>query len=338
MVRNPHPRSDVGSSTAGRAPIAAARARSWAGLVPRRVLVIALLAGVLTATVPPARAGDGSWAWPVGGIGGSSPAVEGDFDAPDSAYGPGHRGVDLATLVGAPVRAVARGVVTFAGPVAGVGVITVDHGAERSTYQPVSAAVSVGASVEAGDVIGEVVVGPFHCASPCLHLGRIGRGDDAYLNPLDRLAGHARIRLVDPHGPPPVPPLGASGAGILRLPIAGPVTSPFGRRKHPTTGKTSFHDGVDFGAACGTPVRAAGPGIVVRVSRSAAYGLRVEIRHRNGLGTSYGHLSEAAVRVGDDVTATTTVGLVGSTGLSTGCHMHFGVHDDGQSIDPLTVL
>src|SRR5690242_20598661 len=97
----------------------------------------------LAASVPPVSAGDGSWTWPVDGVSGASPAVEGDFDAPHSDYGPGHRGIDLASLVGAPVHAVAAGVVTFSGRVAGVDVVTIDHGSERSTYQPVSASVPV---------------------------------------------------------------------------------------------------------------------------------------------------------------------------------------------------
>jgi len=293
---------------------------------------------MVLAGAAPVAAGDGSWTWPVEGVAGGPPSVEGEFHAPESDYGPGHRGIDLATLVGAPVRAVAGGVVTFSGRVAGVGVVTVDHGVERSTYQPVSATVSVGDPVDAGEVIGKVAVGPFHCSSPCLHLGRIMQADHRYLDPLDRLAGDSRIRLIDPDGPPPVPPVGSAGTGILKRPIAGPVTSPFGARRHPTTGKKSFHDGVDFGAACGTPVRAAGHGVVAAVGRRGAYGLRIVVRHEDGLETSYGHLAAASVAMNDEVDPSTTLGRVGSTGLSTGCHLHFGAHRDGQRIDPLTLL
>ena len=292
----------------------------------------------VVAAAAPVAAGDGSWSWPVEGPAGGPPTVEGEFDAPDSTYGPGHRGVDLATLVGAPVRAVAGGEVTFSGDVAGVGVITIDHGTERSTYQPVSAAVSAGDRVDAGDVIGKVVLGPFHCSSPCLHLGRVEQADDTYLDPLDRLAGQSRIRLVDPDGPPPVPPVGSAGSGILQRPVAGPVTSPFGEREHPVHGAESFHDGVDFGAACGAPVRTAAPGTVVAVGRSGSYGLRVVVRHSRDLETSYSHLADALVEVGDDVDASTTIGTVGSTGLSTGCHLHFGVRQKEESADPLRFL
>jgi murein DD-endopeptidase MepM/ murein hydrolase activator NlpD len=306
--------------------------------VPRPLLAFAVVAVALSATVSPVAAGDGSWTWPVDGPSGSRPTVEGAFDVPDTKYGPGHRGVDLATLVGAPVHAVASGVVAFAGRVAGVDVITINHGTERSTYQPVSASVSVGDRVGAGSVIGKVVLGPFHCSAPCLHLGRIVQTDDRHLDPLDRLAGRSRIRLVDPQGPPPVPPIGPAGAGALQRPVAGPVTSPFGIRTHPTTGEDSLHDGIDFGAACGTPVRAAAAGTIVSVGRSPAYGLRVVIRHGDSLDTSYAHLSDTSVEVGDAVTTSTVIGKVGSTGLSTGCHLHFGTRRDGQRIDPLTFL
>lgn len=295
--------------------------------------LVLLLTMLLTVSAGPAVAGDGSWAWPVDGV-----RITTEFDPPDTPYGPGHRGVDLPTLVGARVHAVASGVVTYAGTVAGVGVISIDHGSERSTYQPVTAAVSVGDPVQTGDVIGQVALGAFHCASPCLHLGRVRQGDGSYLDPLDRLAGRAPIRLVDPTGPPPVPPVGASGSGLLQRPVPGPVTSGFGARTHPTTGEPSLHQGTDFGAPCGAPVRAAGVGTVVSVERSAAYGLQVVVRHPHGIESSYSHLSGATVAVGDDVTSDAVVGRVGSSGVSTGCHLHFGTRREGETVDPLTLL
>jgi murein DD-endopeptidase MepM/ murein hydrolase activator NlpD len=290
----------------------------------------------LAAHLAPAEAGDGSWAWPMSSHG--PLGAEAAFDAPDSPYGAGHRGIDIPALVGESVHSVASGVVAFAGTVAGVDVVTVDHGAERSTYQPVVAEVAVGQHVAAADVLGHVAGGPFHCATPCLHLGRIAQRDDRYLNPLDRLPGPSHVHLVDPTGPPPVPPVGMTGAGILRRPVAGPVTSAFGMRTHPVTGKRSLHDGADFGAPCGAPVSAAGAGTVVRVRRSGAYGLRVVIRHGSDLETSYSHLSGAAVDEGDSVTQSTVIGRIGSSGLSTGCHLHFGVRHAGRDVDPLTLL
>ena len=117
----------------------------------RHLLAVAVSAILLTAVASPVTAGDGSWEWPVDGVNGP-PTVARAFDAPESAYGAGHRGIDLGTLVGAPVRAVAPGVVTFAGRVAGTDVVTVDHGTERSTYQPVSASVSAGDQLAARSI------------------------------------------------------------------------------------------------------------------------------------------------------------------------------------------
>lgn len=281
----------------------------------------------------PAAAGDGSWVWPVDGSG-----IGARFDPPETPYGPGHRGIDLPALVGAPVRAVAAGVVVFAGRIAGVGVVSVDHGGERSTYQPVTPTVRVGDHLAAGETIGTVSAGPSHCPDSCLHLGRIANDTDAYLDPELRLSSASAVRLVDPNGPVPVPPAGPAGSGILRRPVGGPVTSRFGLRRHPITGKSTLHDGVDFGAACGTPVRAAAAGVVTKRGRTTVYGKRIVVRHSDGLETLYGHLSEFAVGVGDDVTSSTVVGRVGSTGLSTGCHLRFTARRGGRAVDPLTVL
>lgn len=250
------------------------------------------------------------------------------------AYGPGHRGVDLPGSPGDAVRSVAAGRVMFAGRVAGIPVITVDHGRERSTYQPVTARVSVGDTVRAGQVIGTLRGSPSHCSGACLHLGRLAGKN--YLDPLDLLGG-GRFRLIDPTGTPPPPPTGVADGG-LRRPVGGPVTSAFGMRVHPITGIRKLHDGIDFGAPCGTPVRAAAAGTVVARTYSAAYGRRVVIRHRPGFETSYNHLSVQAVSVGERVSAGEVVGRVGSTGLSTGCHLHFMVVRSGTPVNPQDYL
>jgi murein DD-endopeptidase MepM/ murein hydrolase activator NlpD len=231
---------------------------------------------------------------------------------------------------------VAPGQVIFAGSVAGVGVVTVDHGGERSTYQPVDPAVRRGDVVEAGDLIGHLRGAGSHCATICLHLGRLE--SDVYLDPLDRLAVASHVRLVDPDGSPPTPPEGSSGNGTLHRPVGGPITSPFGMRVHPVTGVRKLHDGTDFGVPCGTPVHAAGPGIVVGRGSGGAYGNRVVVRHGGGLETSYNHLAGQSVSVGQRVTTATVVGRVGSTGLSTGCHLHFMARRNGRVVDPLTLL
>ncbi len=307
-----------------------ARLRAWdEGMLLARAVALSLV--VLAAASAPAQGGDGSWSWPLG-----DRRVSNQFDRPDTEYSSGHRGIDLPGRVGEPVRAVASGRVTFAGSVAGVGVVTVDHGRERSTYQPVEPGVKRGDKVSAGDVLGRLVARGSHCASACLHLGRLE--SESYLDPLDRLASSSHVRLVDPDGPVPAPPSGPSGDGTLRRPVGGPITSPFGPRVHPVTGARKLHDGTDFGVPCGTPVHAAGNGVVVSRRFSGAYGNRVVVRHSGGLETSYNHLASQSVSVGQQVTTSTIVGRVGSTGLSTGCHLHFMARRGGRLVDPMSQL
>lgn len=297
-------------------------------------LWLVVATGLLTWAAPdPAVAGDGSWSWPLG-----RHEVAGGFDLPDTPYTAGHRGIDLPGLAGDAVRAVAPGRVTFAGPVAGVGVVTIDHGDERSTYQPVDAETQRGDTVEAGDVVGTLVAVGSHCAGACLHLGRLEGAGDAYLDPIDRLKTTSRVRLVDPDGAVPTPPVGPSGDGSLRRPVGGPVTSAFGLRVHPLTGVRKLHDGTDFGVPCGTPVHAAGSGTVVSRGSNGAYGNQVVVRHVDGLEISYNHLASESVTVGQRVRPSTIVGRVGSTGSSTGCHLHFMVRQDGRATDPMRLL
>ncbi|WP_443080127.1 peptidoglycan DD-metalloendopeptidase family protein [Streptomyces sp. P9-A2] len=120
------------------------------------------------------------------------------------------------------------------------------------------------------------------------------------------------------------------------------VTSPFGSREHPLTGVTKLHTGVDFGAPQGAPVSATRDGRVTFADMTAAYGNRVVIDHGTIAGkrleTTYSHLSALQVTTGQTVTAGTPVGLVGSTGLSTGPHLHFEVLLDGQYTDPMPWL
>ncbi|WND17915.1 M23 family metallopeptidase [Streptomyces violaceus] len=125
-------------------------------------------------------------AWPVG----SRPEVLRGWEPPATAYGRGHRGVDLAAAPGTPVRAVAAGRVAFAGRVAGKGVVSVDLTETgdpllRTTYEPVTASVEEGEEVEPGEVIGTLDTAGSHCTATCVHWG-LRRGD-TYLNPLSLL-------------------------------------------------------------------------------------------------------------------------------------------------------
>lgn len=113
------------------------------------------------------------------------------------------------------------------------------------------------------------------------------------------------------------------------------VTSPYGYRIHPITGKLKFHSGVDIGAKGGTPIVAAADGTVTISVYSNSYGNYVEIDHGGGVRTRYAHMSKRLCKVGDTVTQGETIGLVGSTGNSTGNHCHFEVRINGTTYDPM---
>ncbi|MGJ3509808.1 peptidoglycan DD-metalloendopeptidase family protein [Enemella sp. A6] len=130
----------------------------------------------------------------------------------------------------------------------------------------------------------------------------------------------------------------SGGGGGLVRPVSGPITSPFGMRLHPVLGYWKLHDGMDYGAACGTPIRAAAAGRVTEQYYNGGYGNRVMIDHGkvNGryLSTSYNHLSRYAVRTGSRVQKGQVIGYVGNTGYSTGCHLHYMTWVNGKLVNP----
>lgn len=131
----------------------------------------------------------------------------------------------------------------------------------------------------------------------------------------------------------------APADGGYILPVNAPVTSPYGWRIHPTLGYRKMHDGIDYGAACGTPVKAAAAGKVIKAQDEGVSGNRVEVDHGNGVVTGYFHLQSFDVKVGDTVAQGQSVGKVGSTGRSTGCHLHFAKMDrTGTPSDPNTLF
>ena len=127
---------------------------------------------------------------------------------------------------------------------------------------------------------------------------------------------------------------------LLRTPVdAARVSSKFGKRRHPILGYTRMHRGVDFAAPTGTPVRAAGRGVVVARQWKGNYGRYIRIRHGGGYQTAYAHLRRYAKRLrrGSRVAQGQVIGYVGSSGLSTGPHLHYEVIRDGRQINPMTL-
>lgn len=186
------------SLPSSRRPTRAATIRALSLLVT--VTVAALL--VPASASPAAEAGPSTAAgkasapgvWPLR----PRPPVVRGFDPPGCTWCAGHRGVDLAGVVVEPVMAVLPGTVTYAGRLAGRGVVVVDHGATRTTYQPVAATVHRGDVVTGGEVIGRLESVGSHCfPEACLHLGLVRNADGVYLDPLTILPGTPQpVRLL----------------------------------------------------------------------------------------------------------------------------------------------
>lgn len=122
-------------------------------------------------------------------------------------------------------------------------------------------------------------------------------------------------------------------------PVAGKLESGLGGRRNPFSGRGfEYHEGQDIDAAYGTPVQVTASGRVMIAGRQRGYGNVVYVDHGNGLSTRYGHLSEIVVTVGQTVTRGQTIGLVGSTGRSTGPHLHYEVRINNQPVDPKQYL
>lgn len=168
---------------------------------------------------------------------------------------------------------------------------------------------------------GESRTGPLLYAA--LHSPRVGALT------LVRWTVGGETRLFDPNRP------NQRADGFAR-PVNARVSSNFGYRIHPILRFTRLHQGVDFGARWGTPVVAAGDGRVSGAGWSGGYGRQVRIDHSGGVATSYSHLSGFAVAPGTHVRRGDIIGYVGSTGFSTGPHLHFEVRRNGRPLDPMT--
>jgi len=125
---------------------------------------------------------------------------------------------------------------------------------------------------------------------------------------------------------------------LLRTPIDGArISSGFGKRKHPILGYTKMHRGTDFAAPTGTPIYAAGDGTIEVAGRNGAYGKYIRIRHNSTYKTAYAHLSRIKIGKGKRVRQGQVIGYVGTTGRSTGPHLHYEVHLNGKQTNPLSV-
>ncbi|HEV2747839.1 MAG TPA: peptidoglycan DD-metalloendopeptidase family protein [Allosphingosinicella sp.] len=126
-------------------------------------------------------------------------------------------------------------------------------------------------------------------------------------------------------------------SGMLQRPVPGSVSSNFGMRRHPILGYSRMHKGMDFRAGYGTPILAATDGRISAAGWAGGYGRQVRIRHAGGLMTSYSHMSRIVARPGAQVRQGQVIGYVGSTGLSTGPHLHYELYRNGTPVNPASV-
>lgn len=125
--------------------------------------------------------------------------------------------------------------------------------------------------------------------------------------------------------------------GVMRQPVLGHLTSSFGLRRHPILGFSRMHQGMDFGAPMGAPIVAATDGVVTFAGRHGGHGNYVRLNHAGGIATGYAHMSRIIARQGERVRQGQLIGYVGSTGLSTGPHLHYEVYRNGQAINPASM-
>jgi len=125
--------------------------------------------------------------------------------------------------------------------------------------------------------------------------------------------------------------------GTMAMPASGRISSGFGLRRHPVLRFTRMHKGLDIAAPYGAPIRAANDGVVAFAGRNGGYGNFVRLNHSGGMGTGYGHMSRILVRPGQRVSKGQQIGAVGSTGISTGPHLHYELYRNGVAINPRSV-
>ncbi|MBB4152278.1 murein DD-endopeptidase MepM/ murein hydrolase activator NlpD [Sphingomonas jinjuensis] len=191
---------------------------------------------------------------------------------------------------------------------------------------------SIGSDVRAADSF-DLVVERERAATGETRLGNL------VLAGLDRARGKLQlVRFNDGQGEQWFDAAGQTQRrGFMGMPVAGRVTSTYGLRMHPLLGFMRMHKGMDIGAPYGAPIYAAIDGAVAFAGRSGGYGNFVKLAHQGGLATGYGHMSRIVVRGGQRVRQGQVIGYVGSTGMSTGPHLHWEVWRNGAAINPRSI-
>ena len=159
-------------------------------------------------------------------------------------------------------------------------------------------------------------------------LDRVGRADLTLM----RWTDGRRVEWINSDGVG-----GGTDSAAMGRPVDGRVTSGFGMRFHPILGHARFHRGIDVGAPAGSPITAAADGRVASAGWHGGYGQQVAIAHADGVRTTYSHMSRIAAHAGELVRRGQVIGYVGSTGLSTGPHLHFEAYKGGRPVDPRSV-
>ena len=126
-------------------------------------------------------------------------------------------------------------------------------------------------------------------------------------------------------------------SGAMGRPVNGRITSHFGARRHPILGYVRMHAGMDWGAPYGAPIFSTSDGVIAYAGRKGGYGNFVQVNHGGGMATGYGHMSRIAAHSGQRVRQGQIIGYVGSTGLSTGPHLHYELYRNGRAVNPMSV-
>jgi murein DD-endopeptidase MepM/ murein hydrolase activator NlpD len=204
--------------------------------------------------------------------------------------------------------------------------------AVEAYIKAIASRVSIGSDVTAADTF-DLVIEQARAATGEVQLGAL------LFAGLDR--GRGKVQLVRWRQDGREDWYDAAGevrrSGFMGAPVSGRVTSSFGMRMHPLLGFLRMHKGIDIAAPYGTPIYAVLDGTVASAGRNAGYGNFVKLAHASGLSSGYGHMSRIAVRPGARVGRGQVIGWVGSTGLSTGPHLHWEVWRNGVSVNPRSI-